>query len=170
MAHPWGGPLPFKRRPGMCMTSLPSSARQDGFTLVELIFFIVVVTVGIAGILAVMDTAVKSSADPMVRKQAMALADSLMEEILQKAYDDPDGTGGETARDTYDDVSDFNGIDETLASPGTKFKNMPPLLYGYRIQIQVTAATLDTVAAKRVSVTVSRGNDTVTMTGYRTSY
>lgn len=152
------------------MTSRSSSLRQAGFTLVELIIFIVVVTVGIAGILVVMDTSVKSSADPMVRKQAMALADSLMEEILQKAYDDPDGTGGEAARDTYDDVSDFNGIDETLASPGTIFKNMPALLYGYRIQIQVTAATLDAVAAKRVRVTVSRGNDAVTMTGYRTSY
>lgn len=154
----------------MFMTSQPSPVRQAGFTLVELIFFIVVVTVGIAGILLVMDTSVRSSADPMVRKQAMALADSLMEEIMQKAYDDPDGTGGETARDTYDDVSDFNGIDETLASPGATFKNMPPLLYGYRIQIQVTAATLDTVAAKRVRVTVGRGDDAVTMTGYRTSY
>lgn len=65
--------------------------RQAGFTLMELLLFIVVVAVGMAGILMVMDVSVKSSSDPMVRKQAVALADSLLEEVLLKAYADPDG-------------------------------------------------------------------------------
>ena len=59
-------------------------SQQRGFTLIELIIFIVVVGAGLAGILSVMNTVVKSSADPMVRKQAIALADSILEEILQK--------------------------------------------------------------------------------------
>ncbi len=69
----------------MCMSKHP----QRGFTLIELIIFIVVVSAGLAGILAVMDTTVKSSADPMVRKQAMALAESILEEIMAKEYCDP---------------------------------------------------------------------------------
>jgi MSHA pilin protein MshD len=147
------------------------SRRQAGFSLVELIFFIVIVGLGLAGILSVMNVSVARSADPMVRKQAMALADSLLEEILLKAYDDPDGVGGETTRDTFDDVGDFHGLDETLATPATGvFLNMPPLLDGYRIQVQVAADALDTVAARRVTVTVSRGGEAISMTGYRTNY
>ena len=57
---------------------------QRGFTLIELIIFIVVVAAGLAGILSVMNTVVKSSADPMIRKQTIAIAESLLEEILLK--------------------------------------------------------------------------------------
>ena len=65
-------------------------SRHRGFTLIELIIFIVVVSAGLAGILSVMNTVVKSSADPMVRKQSIAIAESLLEEILLKNYNDPD--------------------------------------------------------------------------------
>lgn len=150
----------------MCMTR----RRQAGFTLVELIFFIVVVSVGIAGILMVMDVSVKASADPMVRKQAMALADSLMEEILLKAYQDPDGLPNvvEGGRALYDDVDDYHGINETISSAGPIFVGMPANLNGYQIQVTVSATSLGTVAAKQVTVTVSRGNESISMTGYRT--
>ena len=96
-----------------------------GFTLIELIIFIVVVGAGLAGILAVSTNVVRSSADPMVRKQAMALADSILEEIVQKEYLDPDGVSGETTRDTMDDVGDYNAIDETLSASGPIFLGMP---------------------------------------------
>jgi len=69
-----------------------SRARQGGFTLIELIFFIVVVSVAMAGILSVTNTAVKSSADPMVRKQSLAIAQSLLEEIVLKEYSKPNGS------------------------------------------------------------------------------
>src|SRR5665647_2470350 len=47
-----------------------------------------------AAILSVINTVVKSSADPMVRKQTMAIAESMLEEILLKDYANP--TGGYT--------------------------------------------------------------------------
>jgi MSHA pilin protein MshD len=143
---------------------------QLGFTLMELIFFVVVVAVGVAGILMVMDVSVKSSADPMVRKQSAALADSLVEEILLKAYQDPDGLPNvvESARTLYDDVDDYNGVNETLSAAGPVFPGMPAALYGYTVQISVTATTLGGVAAKQVRVTVSHGSGGITMTAYRT--
>ena len=153
----------------MCTTS----RRQAGFTLIELIFFIVVVSVGIAGILMVMDVSVKSSADPMVRKQSMALADSLLEEILLKAYNDPDGLPNvvESGRSTYDDVSDYDGINETVSATGPIFLGLPPNLYGFNIQIAVPPpTTLGGMAAKKVTVTITKGTDSITMTGYRTNY
>lgn len=62
---------------------------QRGMTLIELVVFIVVVSVGLAGVLSVFNVVVKGSADPLVTKQALAVADSLLEEILLKDFCDP---------------------------------------------------------------------------------
>ena len=63
-----------------------SNARQSGLTLIELIMFIIIVSVGLAGILLTFDTVVRGSADPLVRKQALAIAESLLLEIEQQAF------------------------------------------------------------------------------------
>lgn len=55
--------------------------REAGISLIELVMFIVIVSVGVVGILSVMNITTKSSADPMIRKQALAIAESLLEEI-----------------------------------------------------------------------------------------
>lgn len=138
--------------------------QHRGFTLIEVIIFIVVVGAGLAGILAVSTNAVKGSAEPMVRKQAMALADSILEEILQKEFADPDGAGGETTRATMDDVADYNGATKTL------FTDWPASLGSYDVAISVADTTLGAVNAKRVVVTVTGGTNTIAMTGYRTAY
>jgi MSHA pilin protein MshD len=140
--------------------------RHQGFTLLELIIFIVVVGVGLAGILTVSNNVVKSSADPMVRKQAMALADSILEEILQKEYEDPDGLPNvvELGRDTYDDVDDYDGKTKAI------FTDWPPTLSSYTVAISVTPTTLSGVAAKKVTVAVTGGSNSITLTGYRTKY
>jgi MSHA pilin protein MshD len=138
---------------------------QSGFTLIELVIFIVIVSVGVTGILLVMNTVVASSADPMVRKQALALADSILEEILQKEYADPDGASGEITRATFDDVDDYNGRSNST------FTDLPPALAAYLITIVVDApALLNGVTTKRVRVTVSRGDENITLTGYRGNY
>jgi MSHA pilin protein MshD len=150
----------------------PSTRIRRGFTLIELLVFIVVVSVGIAGILKVMDTVVRGSADPMVRKQSMALADSLMGEILLKAYSEPGGGANvlEASRDLYNDVDDYNGINETISAAGPVFLDLPSELYGLSVQVAVATVTLGAMPAKSVTVTVGKGGDTVSLTGYRTNY
>lgn len=147
----------------MCMTR----ARQAGFTLIELVIFIVVVSVGIVGILSVMNLTVQHSADPAVRKQTAALADSILEEILLKEYDDPDGGENvvEAGRDSYDDIDDYNGLTNAA------FTDLPAVVSGYGINIAVTdgTATLG-VTAKQVTVTVTGGAESVSITGYRANY
>lgn len=54
---------------------------QAGMTLVELIVAMVIVAISIAGVFAVLDQTVAHSADPLVQKQAQALAEGLLEEI-----------------------------------------------------------------------------------------
>lgn len=148
---------------------------QRGFTLIEVIIFIVVVAAGLAGILTVSNTVVKSSADPMVRKQALALADSILEEILQKEYADPDGVqGSETTRATMDDVDDYNGKTQTLFNSASGVGGWPTTLDSYQVGIVVSTDTTvvgtGALPAKRVAVTVSRGGDSATLVGYRGNY
>jgi MSHA pilin protein MshD len=54
---------------------------QRGISLIELIMFIVIVSVALAGILLVMNVTTKSSADPLIHKQSLAIAESLLEEV-----------------------------------------------------------------------------------------
>ena len=144
--------------------------KQRGFTLIELIIFIVVVGAGLAGILQVINTTVARSGDPVAIKQAVALADSILEEILQKEYQDPDGLPNvvEAGRSTFDDVDDYNGITQAL------FTDWPAGLAAYQVAIAVTATTLggsSTVPAKQVTVKVSRGaNVSVPLSGFRAAY
>ena len=62
------------------------SRHQCGLTLIELIIFIVVIGVGLAGITLTYNTVVRHSADPMMRKQALSIAESLLLEIEQQAF------------------------------------------------------------------------------------
>jgi MSHA pilin protein MshD len=70
-----------------------------GVTLVELVVFIVVIGVGMAGLFAVFNTVTKGSADPEVRKQAIAIAESLMDEValMPFTYCDPNDANASTA-------------------------------------------------------------------------
>lgn len=163
--------------------------RQRGFTLIEVIIFIVVVGAGMAGILSVSTTVVKSSADPMVRKQALAIAESVLEEVLQKEYCDPDTVDSSTnpptcpvriaadqegSRNLYDDVDDYNAATQALFNSGSGAGAWPVALDGYALAIAVTVDTTvvgnAALPAKRVQVTVSRGNESVALVGYRGNY
>lgn len=145
--------------------------RQQGFTLIELIIFIVVVGIGVAGILSVYTTTIRNSADPLVRKQAMAIAESLMEEITAKEFANPTGgyTGG--SRALWDDVDDFNGYTSTGITDvlGTAVAG----LTGYNVSpaVAVTTVTVGSASLKRivVSVTDTQGQ-VISLTGYRGNY
>lgn len=65
---------------------------QSGFTLIELIMFIVIVSIGVVGILSVMNFTTARSADPLLQMQAISIAEALMEEVQLRpfTYCDPD--------------------------------------------------------------------------------
>lgn len=164
------------------MNSPLSHHRQHGFTLVEVIIFIVVVSAAMAGILSVMNTTVKSSADPMVRKQALAIAESLLEEILLKEFADPSGgTNGVstcalasgTNRTLWDDVCDFNGYTSSGITDVQGISTNMSALSGYKVlpAVAVTTVTLNGVTLKKVVVQVTdTQNNVMTLTGYRGNY
>lgn len=67
---------------------------QSGISLIELIIFIVILSVALTGITLIYINATRYSADPMMRIRSIELAQSTLEEILLKAYDDNTPTGG----------------------------------------------------------------------------
>lgn len=156
----------------MCMNSPVRSGSQHGFTLVELVIFIVMVSAGLAGILSVMNTVVKSSADPMVRKQTTAIAESLLEEILLKSYSNPpDGYSG-TSRAEFDDVGDYDGYS---TSAGIVDQAGAPVagLAGYNVSpatTVVSSSDLNGLAAKKITVSVTGPGGAVSLSGYRSNY
>jgi MSHA pilin protein MshD len=93
---------PLERGMASEPTRAPSGAgmeKQCGVSLIELIMFIVIVSTALAGIMLVMNVTTRNSADPLVHKQALAIAESLLEEVelMPFTFCDPDDPAAETA-------------------------------------------------------------------------
>lgn len=163
--------------------STSSPGRQTGFTLIELVITIVVIAIAITGILTIMDRTTASSADPMIRAQAVAIAEGYLEEITLQAFNDPDGSEVGETRANFDDVDDYNA----LANNGCLAALVPPRpcdqsgapnndLLGYTINVSVTPDGtnlngLTNNQALRIDVSVTHAAaGTITLTGYRACY
>lgn len=107
----------------MCTDPRPCQrrSRQRGLTFVELIFFIIIVTVGLSGILLVLDQTTSRSADPMVRKQMLAIAESVLEEVRLQAHSwcDPDDPNAALANSAADCTGGAGGANDQLATAPT---------------------------------------------------
>jgi MSHA pilin protein MshD len=65
---------------------MSSERRQRGVTLIELIIFIVIMGIAVTGLLRVLSVSAIGSADPVLRKQALMIAESLMEEVQHAGF------------------------------------------------------------------------------------
>ncbi len=176
------------------------STDQRGLSLIELLVFIVVVGIAVTGVLSVYSLTARSSADPVVQKQALAIAESLLEEVLTKPYThcDPDDANAETASSPagcavaaetamgpeagetrysnltpFDNVNDYNGF--SMAGIDDLSNTAVAGLAGYSAAVQVRpAGAFNGIPAGEtllVTVTVTApGNQGVTLSGYRTRY
>jgi len=150
------------------------SNEQRGFTLIEMIIAIVILGVGLAGVLAAFNSVVKSSADPMIRKQMLALAEVTMEEVLLQPYVAQSGSTGSISgcdRSNADEIADYHGYDQApCALTGAAITNLST----YKIKISVDkGSTLGGIAgnnAAKITVTVDHGSDSISLTGFRTNY
>jgi MSHA pilin protein MshD len=148
--------------------------KQIGVTLVELIISIVVISVGLTGILIVITRNTRSSADPMVQHQSVAIAEAYLEEALLKDFTDPDGTNVGETRSTFDNVDDYNGLNNVgvIDQTGTAVASLSM----YNVTMQTSSATAlgtGVTAANTILVTVNvtgPNGATFTLSGYRTLY
>ncbi|WP_019027295.1 type IV pilus modification PilV family protein [Colwellia piezophila] len=153
---------------------------QQGFTLIELIIGIVVLSISLAIVSTLIGPAEEKSADNVLQIKASELGQSLINDITSRAFDDnSDMSGGlvrcgepdiasnpcsvilgpetgEVTRDQFDDVDDFDGFTAKVNSTND------PIDGGYRqftINVSVVYAGADLGLAhrlaKRITVTVT---------------
>ncbi|OFZ65658.1 MAG: hypothetical protein A2V79_07055 [Betaproteobacteria bacterium RBG_16_56_24] len=89
-------------------------------SLIELIMFIVIVSVALAGILLVMNVTTRGSADPLIHKQALAIAESLLEEVelMPFTFCDPDDVNAASAVTSADCTGGAGGANDESAVIG----------------------------------------------------
>lgn len=103
----------------MSVSRSKTASRQSGVTLIELIVFIVIVGIALAGVLKVLQVTNRDSADPLVRKQALSIAESLLLEITQQPFTlcDPDDVNAATAITAADCTNSQDKGGGALTSP-----------------------------------------------------
>ncbi len=139
---------------------------ERGFTLIELVISMVIISIGVTGILLVMNRTTASSADPMIQHQAIAIADAYLEEISTKSYSTQPGSG---SRDQFDDVDDYKTLPDTVVRDQTGAAI--GALAAYSVAVTITdGVTLNGVTAIQIDVTVNNGSTSVSLTGYKTDY
>ena len=157
------------------------SGRQRGFTLIEVVVTIIVVSIAAAALLGIFGNLIRTSADPVIQQQAVTISEAYMEEIRIKAFADPDNPAAETggaeggeSRASFDDVQDYNSL------PDNQVRNQDNIaiaeLSAYSVSVVVAAAALNTISAAsgdalRITVTVDHpAIDPVSLVGYRADY
>ena len=77
-------------------------AGRRGFTIIELIVFIVIVAVALVGVLSVLNLTSQHNADPIITKQMQAIAETYLEEVssMPFTYCDPSDPNVYTATST----------------------------------------------------------------------
>lgn len=139
-----------------------SAADVRGFTLVELVVTMVVISIAVLGIGQALSFAFARQSDGLWQAKAVALAESYIEEISARRYDATTPVGGVPPcsaatvacssigsdgepRARFDDVDDYDGLDEQPpldadGSPRTDYQR-------YRVQITVDYLDSDQVSA-----------------------
>lgn len=153
-------------------------AKRRGFTLIELIMLIVVLGTALAGVLLVFQNVVRSSADPQIYKQALSIAEAMLDEVLLSSYEARPGSG---ARANFDDLSDYDGF-STAPGGMTDLQGVAiPGLGAYNVSVAVAPAAaladsggaLPVAESRRVTVTVTVNGQpdmTVRLDGFRLRY
>jgi MSHA pilin protein MshD len=140
------------------------ASRIRGFTLIEMIMALVVIGVAITGVMMAFQTVVRSSADPVIAQQLIAIAESMAEEVALEPYVPQVNviTSTGCSREGFNDVSDFNGYSTSgfvCAADGTTLAG----LTGYSVSVSVAPVTVSGVTMKLVTVIASKGGDSFTL-------
>jgi MSHA pilin protein MshD len=148
------------------MTRRISRRLSRGVTLVELVVAIVVISIAgaaLAGTLAYLNGTGNTS---ILQAQAQSVANAYLNEIVGKRFA---ADGVEATRDLYDDIFDYNGLDDAVARD--EFGNPAG---NFRVRVSLVAVALNGVpaaAVRRIDVTVDYGTVySVVASGYRMSY
>ncbi len=159
--------------------------RRGGFTLVEAVISTVIVSVMLVAALNTVGTSRLIQQKVSLSSRGRLLAESLLAEIVQQAYEDPTETivfgpeSGEATnnRSDFDDVDDYHNWSQS--PPKNKDGSAVPQSEGWTRTVTVVwvdaadpaATETSESSAKRITVTASRANITyATLVVVRTAH
>lgn len=114
-------------------TSFPG--RQQGLSLIELIMFMVIMGVAAVSVLQVMNLSTRASADPIMRKQALLIAEGLLEEVQMARYTfcDPSDPNASTATKVADCASTPEVLGNEQQGNGRPYDNVNDYVSAYNV-------------------------------------
>lgn len=188
--------------------------RQRGITLVELVISIAILAIALVGVTQLLTGGLGRSADTMLESRTVALAQAYLDEILGKRFDENTrdsgvppcrNSAGSTrlcsavlgpesgeTRATYDDVDDFDGLDEGAGALDSSLRdalgNARAGFDNFRVTVSVRYIAVgageseadlavaneldDAQDAKLITVSVSRRSlrDSVQFSAYKSNF
>lgn len=174
--------------------------RSSGLSLIELLIFVVIVSIALAALLQVFLQAGKASADPQVQRQALAIAEALLDEVelMPFTFCDPDDANLESAAASngcasqneasmgpeagetrytspqFDNVNDYNGF--TMSGIRDLTNTAVGGLSGFSASVTVAPSALGSISqgsgdALLITVTVTGPKGTsISLQGLRTRH
>jgi len=146
--------------------------------MIELVISMTIIAIALLGTLLAINTAVAFSGDPMISHQAVSIAESYLEEILQKNFSTTAACPAVPApggRASFNSICQYNGLSQSPTSQSGAA--ISALLNSYTVTVTVdsSAAILGSLTpgtqVERVDVTVSHPSMTsLTISAYRTNY
>jgi MSHA pilin protein MshD len=159
---------------------MPTSDRrfqQAGATLIELVVFIVVISIALVALLSVYQQSVTRSVDPIVRVRLLELAQSQLDVVLAQRYDQASPAGGVPACGSQMPPGHPSAPSCTGSGGVSSFDGQTDTPYpGYSRSVSVVFAgselgLADNEAAKRITVIASAPNgEAVTLAAYRANF
>ena len=180
-----------------------------GFSLIELIVAIVILSIGVTAFITLIVNTTKNSIDPQIRVQGNAIARAYLEEVMLNSFCEPDFDpdadpttgcavectfsacstvspnacgganavgGAEAGRSVFDDVCDYNGLNDV----GAEDQNGNPILglgdYTVDVTVIDAAASLNGLNGNagqvvRIDVDVTHTTGaTMGLSGYKTNF
>lgn len=150
---------------------------QSGAGLIELVIFIVVVSLALVGVLLVMNQTTGHSADALLRKQALTVAEALLEEIEQQPFSGAfSGPNTQANRPLFDNVFNYHGFATSGVFPANGALTGVPGLNNYNVAATVVLlsaawGSIPAASAAQITVTVTDpAGQVASVTGFRTNY
>ncbi len=142
------------------------SRQAAGLTLMEVMFALLVLSFAVAALTQAIVSGQSHTYEAMHASRAITLAEAMIDEILSKPYDDPDGhitagpDNGESKRDKFDCADDYDGYIETFGGIEDQAGELYPELYqdfSRSVTVDYVTETLDDLGGDHngMSVTVT---------------
>lgn len=150
-------------------TTSRTLSSQFGVSLLEMIVFIVVVSIALGTLLSVYSQSARSNVDPIIRLRLLEAAQSRLDEVIALKYDAATPTSGVPACGSTNGVACTGNVDNGRLNNVSDYNGLPPDFPYPNYSRQVVVATEGD--RKRITVTVTAPDgQSLALSAYRYNF